>query len=147
MLHFSQLPCICLQFPCRHLYGTKIVELRRMEDLWRNRRRPEPLDLDVLLLPAADGSGTATAGDSVAIGGAAKPVDVASSACRALGLKDVHAVWDVPHSAAVFLMAVQLFVDGRSNELGSAQVVAGIPFAHHELPSLALITNSPPLLR
>ncbi|PRW61037.1 SUMO-activating enzyme subunit 2 [Chlorella sorokiniana] len=93
----------------RQLYSTKIEELRRMEDLWHSRRPPEPLNLDALLaLEANGGSGSAAP--------AAK-----GSACKALGLTDAHAVWDVQQNARVFLVAVQAFLDERADELGAAQ--------------------------
>lgn len=85
-----------------------------MEDLWRSRPPPQPLDLDAMLPPqaleqAADGGG----------GGGAGP---GGSACKALGLADAHAVWTVPQNAALFLRAVQLFLDERGEEVGTAQV-------------------------
>lgn len=81
-----------------------------MSDLWRSRRPPEPLDLDALLgaSPAAASNGTAAASSG--------------SACKALGLADAHAVWSAQQNAALFVRAVQAFVDERPDELGSAQV-------------------------
>lgn len=84
-----------------------------MEDLWHSRRPPEPLDLDSLL--AADANGGS---------GSAAPA-AEGSACKALGLTDAHAVWDVQQNARVFLSAVQAFLDERADELGAAQVGAG----------------------
>ena len=42
------------------------------------------------------------------------------SACRVLGLRDSHAAWSTAQSAQVFLTAIQLFLDLRSNEVGAA---------------------------
>lgn len=87
-----------------------------MEDLWRSRRPPQALDLDALRMPAyGDG------GDQPAAIEAGVPA-TASSACKELGLSDAHSVWNDQQNAAVFLRAVALFLDGRSHELGSAQV-------------------------
>lgn len=81
-----------------------------MEDLWHSRQPPEPLDLDALLGSNGD---AAPAASAAAAGG---------SACKALGLTDTHAVWDVPQNARLFLAAVQAFLDQRPDELGAAQV-------------------------
>jgi hypothetical protein len=94
------LPC------CRQLYHAKIEELRGLEDLWQNRRPPEPLDLDALA-PASP---------------ACMPSCSGASACRPLRLTDDHVVWDAQQNAAVFLAAVQLFLDKRADELGAVQV-------------------------
>lgn len=44
------------------------------------------------------------------------------SACRALGLTDPHAVWDLAANARVFVEAVASFLEERGEEVGSAQV-------------------------
>ena len=85
-----------------------------MEDLWHSRRPPEPLDLDALLAEDANGSA----------GGGGAAAAASGSACKALGLGDVHAVWDVRQNARLFLAAVQAFLDERADELGAAQVRA-----------------------
>ena len=87
-----------------------------MEELWRNRRPPVPLDLDALLVGAHVGDGHAGALAS------AQRAPTSATAGRTLGLSDPHTVWDVHQSAAVFLLAVQLFVEGRPDGLGAAQV-------------------------
>ena len=67
-----------------------------MEVLWRNRRRSEPLDLDVLLTVAA------------------RQLPETASLWVVLQSQwmwpAAHAVSGVQHSAAVFLMAAQLFL-------------------------------------
>lgn len=85
-----------------------------MEDLWRSRPAPQPLDLDSLL-PQAQGQ-QANGGAGAGAGG---------STCKALGLADAHAVWTVAQNAALFLQAVQQFLDDRPEEIGAAQVGAG----------------------
>ncbi|KAL4446285.1 hypothetical protein ABPG77_003092 [Micractinium sp. CCAP 211/92] len=94
----------------RQQYGVKIEELRGMDDLWRSRPAPQPLDLDSLL-PQAQGQ-QANGGAGAGAGG---------SACKALGLADAHAVWTVAQNAALFLQAVQQFLDDRPEEIGAAQ--------------------------
>ncbi len=80
---------------CRQLYCKKIVELIGMEDLWRDRQPPKPLDLDALLDPAGCDNCRVVGKDS----GFGAPPD-SRSACRTLGFNDDHAVWDVHQSAA-----------------------------------------------
>ena len=87
-----------------------------MEVLWRSRRPPQPMGLDALLAPAQQ---QATNGDA---DGAAAAAAATGGACKALGLADAHAVWDVQQNAALFLRAVELFLEQRQDELGSLQV-------------------------
>jgi ubiquitin-like 1-activating enzyme E1 B len=101
---------------CRLQYCTKIEELCSMEVLWRSRRPPQPMGLDALLAPAQQ---QATNGDA---DGAAAAAAATGGACKALGLADAHAVWDVQQNAALFLRAVELFLEQRQDELGSLQV-------------------------
>jgi ubiquitin-like 1-activating enzyme E1 B len=98
----------------RQLYCTKIEELQSMEDLWTNRPPPQPLDLDAILASADDGAAQCPA----------PVVDASGSACKALGLDNAHAVWAVRDNALVFLQAIEMFLDSRTDELGSAQVRA-----------------------
>lgn len=99
-----------------------------MEHLWRSRPPPQPLDLDALLAPAGatDGAIAATT-DGAAAGGkgdSAVGADAAGggSVAKGLGLADAHAVWGLPQQAQLFLAATQAFLDGRADEVGSAQV-------------------------
>ena len=92
-----------------------------MEDLWKSRRPPEALDLDALLAPAGNDSAAAAANGAPAVDASTGT----GSVCKALGLSDSHAVWDVRQNAQLFLKAVELFLDERPHELGSAQV--GLP--------------------
>ena len=46
------------------------------------------------------------------------PADI--SACRLLGLRDSHTAWTTAQSAQIFLKAIQLFLDLRSQEVGAA---------------------------
>jgi hypothetical protein len=87
-----------------------------MEVLWRSRRPPQPMDLDALLAPAQQQAASGGADGAVAAAAAA------GGACKALGLADAHAVWDVQQNAALFLRAVELFLELRQDELGSLQV-------------------------
>lgn len=91
-----------------------------MEDLWHSRRPPEPLDLDALLAGDADANGSGSGGGGNGSGGGSAAVK--GSACKALGLADAHAVWDVRQNAQLFLAAVQAYLDERADELGAAQV-------------------------
>ncbi|KAL4856575.1 SUMO-activating enzyme subunit 2 [Chlorella vulgaris] len=102
-------------FAERQLYCTKINELRDMEDLWRSRRPPQALELHALRMPAYADAANQPAAREAAV------TATASSACKELGLLDAHTVWNEQQNAAVFLRAVELFLDGRSHELGSAQ--------------------------
>lgn len=59
-LHEQPRPCLAVSSALlptstayRQQYSTKIVELCGMEDLWRSRAPPQPLDLDALLKQAA----------------------------------------------------------------------------------------------
>lgn len=83
-----------------------------MEDLWTKRPPPQPLDLDAILASTNAGAARCSA---------APALDTSGSACKVLDLNNAHAVWAVEDSALVFLQAIELFLDSRADELGSAQ--------------------------
>ncbi len=68
--------------------------------------------LDIDLLCGTSGSSHCSDGD------VQDPADL--SACRALGFRDSHAVWTTAQSAQIFLKAIELFLDLRSEDVGAA---------------------------
>lgn len=131
------------------VFGTQIEAVRCVEDLWRSRPPPQPLDLKQILPAGADGSSAAGSDAAVPSGAEAAAADGAvaaaggeaaqaangvgasgsrdggGSACTPLGLRDTHAVWDLEQSARVFLEAVRQYHELRGEELGTAQVMDG----------------------
>lgn len=77
-----------------------------VQELWKSRKPPSPLELSQLL-PDPAAAVTAAAGST------------AASASKALGLPD-QAVWSVPDAARVFLTSIVKFLVQREREIGEA---------------------------
>eukprot|EP00887_Chlorella_sp_A99_P005739 scaffold1.g5739.t1 len=102
------------------VFGSQIEAVRSVDDLWKARPPPQPLSLADILPRRAFAANGCSADGAAAADGSASPAGAMATACRALGLADPHAVWDVAQSARVFLEAVRLFHEARGEELGSA---------------------------
>ncbi|KAK9841453.1 hypothetical protein WJX74_006089 [Apatococcus lobatus] len=87
-----------------------------MKDLWKTRKPPVPLRLDELRHAAAGAAST----NGIHKSSSSQQATADLSACRLLGIRDSHAAWSTAQSAQVFLMATQLFLDLRSDEVGAA---------------------------
>lgn len=92
----------------REVYGDAIARLAAVEDMWKDREPPTPLSSDVIAAGRAIIQGRARGGDD----------KVPTSASLALGLSDSHATWSAEQSAAVFLMAVEILLDGHADRVG-----------------------------
>lgn len=102
-------------YACRifdRVYGHDIERVLRMEDLWQARKPPTALHLaDPQLARLAkhlDSSSTQAGGTG--------PV----SACKATGLTDQHKDWSLQENTQIFLKAIQLFLQHRSQDVGAA---------------------------
>ncbi|KAL3140467.1 hypothetical protein ABBQ38_004726 [Trebouxia sp. C0009 RCD-2024] len=96
------------------VYGHDIERVLRMEDLWQARKPPTALHLaDPQLAAVAkqlDSSNSHRQADG------AGPI----SACKATGLTDQHKDWSLQENTQIFLKAIQLFLQHRSQDVGAA---------------------------
>ncbi|CAI5499540.1 unnamed protein product, partial [Closterium sp. Naga37s-1] len=99
-------------FACRvfdRIFGDNVARTLQMDDMWKHRARPTPLYLKDAFPAGVEESEEAKEGKE------GKRV----SAMARLGWRDVQKVWSVQENARVFLKAVELFVEERTEELGS----------------------------
>lgn len=105
---------------CSSLYARRIFtrvfthdieRVLRMEDLWKSRQPPQPLQLDALL-PVP------TSGCYHRVEGADQMPR--ASASTVLGFSDPHARLSVKDLAALFIVAITRYLDHRPSEVGSA---------------------------
>lgn len=91
-----------------------------LQELWKTRKPPSPLQLSQLLPDLQQpGDPAAVVEGSTAATLSAAAASSTASIARALGLKD-QGVWSVEDAARVFLGAVVKYLTQRQEEMGSA---------------------------
>lgn len=101
------------------VYGHDIERVLRMEDLWTTRQPPRALHLTD---PELTDIGQQQNGISHPISHSTPQAASLGpvSACKALGLTDQHKDWSLLDNTKVFLKAIQLFLEKRSQDVGAA---------------------------
>ena len=94
------------------VFSTDIVELLKIEDLWKSRKPPRPLNLSDLM-PEPQPIVDKTAG----------------SASRALGLQDHQAMWTPAQCTAVFIEATRQYFETRKDAIGCTEFDKDDPLA------------------
>ncbi|KAK9789037.1 hypothetical protein WJX73_004094 [Symbiochloris irregularis] len=102
------------------LYCSDIKRLLSVQDLWKARTKPKPLDLAELVPINAPSAGPSHVNGHANGHPNGTSEAAVASASAALGLTDDHAMWSTADNAKVFLKAIELYRTVRAQDLGAA---------------------------
>ncbi|UPR03813.1 subunit 2 of SUMO-activating enzyme [Chloropicon primus] len=92
------------------VYHDAIARLASLEDMWKERDPPKPLDSSLI---------TAGLGKVAKASSAGGPRGAAGeSASHVLGLTNSHAVWTVEESVAVFVLTIEILLEHHAAKIG-----------------------------
>ncbi len=88
------------------VYRKAISKLAEIEDMWKEREPPQPLD-DKLVKRALE-----------KVKGVSQASKQTDSAARALGLSNSHSVWTIEESISVFILSTEMILEQHSSNIG-----------------------------
>eukprot|EP00884_Botryococcus_braunii_P012849 jgi/Botrbrau1/21565/Bobra.174_2s0063.1 len=89
----------------RRVFQEDIENVLKMEDLWKIRRPPTPLQLEAIAIPPRPSTSNGS---------------VAGSASVAVGLSNPQEIWTVEENTQVFLESIRQYIEDRPDEVGAA---------------------------